>query len=168
MRILLTACALAAAAVFGASPAQADTPDGSLSDGQTLTAFDVQNPAIGRLEPALLTAVQQATTEAATQGITMTVTSGWRSPEFQQRLLDDGVLTYGSLDAARRYVQTPEQSRHVVGEAVDIGGLGADQWLIANGSRFGLCQIYANEAWHFELATDMFGVCPPLRPDAAG
>jgi zinc D-Ala-D-Ala carboxypeptidase len=43
-----------------------------------------------------------------------------------------------------------------------------DQWLIANGSRFGLCQIYANELWHFELATDAAGGCPALLPNAAG
>jgi hypothetical protein len=44
----------------------------------------------------------------------------------------------------------------------------ADNWLIRNGSRFGLCQIYANEIWHFELAADQNGGCPPLRPNAAG
>jgi LAS superfamily LD-carboxypeptidase LdcB len=97
----------------------------------------------------------------------MTITSGWRSPEFQQRLLDDAVHTYGSFAAARQYVETPEVSKHVIGEAVDVGGTGADQWLIANGARFGLCQIYANELWHFELATDALGNCPPLLPNAA-
>ena len=94
-------------------------------------------------------------------------TSGWRSPEFQQQLLDDAVATYGSLAAARQYVQTPERSRHVQGEAVDIGGVAADQWLIANGARFGLCRIYANELWHFELAADEAGNCPALLPNAA-
>ena len=84
----------------------------------------------------------------------MTITSGWRSPEFQERLLDDAVATYGSLAAARQYVQTPGGSKHVLGQAVDVGGTGADRWLIAHGARFGLCQIYANELWHFELATD--------------
>ena len=98
----------------------------------------------------------------------MTITSGWRAPQFQQRLLDDAVVTYGSMAAARQYVQTPGASKHVIGEAVDVGGTGADQWLIANGSRFGLCQIYANELWHFELAADAGGVCPPLLPSAAG
>jgi D-alanyl-D-alanine carboxypeptidase len=145
-----------------------DSDDGSLRGDEYLTPFDVQNPAVGRLEPGLLTAVQNAATEATAQGIAMTVTSGWRSPQFQQRLLDDAIATYGSVGAARQYVQTPEQSRHVVGAAVDIGGEGADQWLIANGSRFGLCQIYANEVWHFELATDAAGICPPLLPNAAG
>jgi D-alanyl-D-alanine carboxypeptidase len=145
----------------------ADPGDGSLPNGRTLTPFDVQDPVIGRLDPALLTAIQRAATAAAADGITMTITSGWRSPEFQQRLLDQAVHTYGSLAAARQYVQTPEMSKHVVGEAVDVGGVGADQWLMADGARFGLCRIYANEPWHFELATDATGKCPALRPNAA-
>ena len=129
--------------------------------------FDVSDPAIGRLDPALLSAIQNAAVAAAADGVTMTITSGWRSPEFQQQLLDDAVQTYGSLAAARQFVQTPELSKHVVGQAVDVGGVGADQWLAANGSRFGLCRIYANEIWHFELAADAMGICPPLLPDAA-
>jgi zinc D-Ala-D-Ala carboxypeptidase len=146
----------------------ADPGDGSLPAGDALTPFDVQDPAVGRLDPALLSAVQNAATAAAAQGITMTITSGWRSPEFQQQLLNDAVQTYGSLAAARQYVQTPEQSKHVIGQAVDVGGTGADQWLIANGTRFGLCQIYANELWHFERTTDDQGNCPALLPNAAG
>ena len=122
----------------------------------------------GGLDPALLSAIQAAATAASADGITMTITSGWRSPEFQERLLNDAVATYGSMAAARQYVQTPEGSKHVIGEAVDVGGVGADQWLIANGARFGLCRIYANELWHFELATDAAGNCPPLLPNAAG
>lgn len=149
-------------------PATVAAGDGSLGDGQILTPFDVQNPAIGRLDPALLAAVQAAATAAAADGITMTVTSGWRSPEFQERLLDDAVATYGSFAAARQYVQTPGGSKHVLGQAVDIGGVGADQWLIANGAGFGLCRIYANELWHFELAADAAGTCPALLPDASG
>lgn len=142
--------------------------DGSLADGQILTPFDVQNPAVGRLDPLLLTAIQQAATAASAEGITMTITSGWRSPEFQQRLLEGAIAQYGSFAAARQYVQTADASKHVIGEAVDVGGVGADQWLIANGARFGLCRIYANELWHFELATDAAGNCPPLLPNAAG
>lgn len=144
----------------GQAPANADV--------QALSPYDVQNPAVGNLDPALLSAVQQATDSAAAAGIIMTITSGWRSPEFQQQLLDDAVMTYGSLAAARQYVQTPERSRHVMGQAVDIGGPVADQWLQANGARFGLCRIYANEPWHFELAADAAGNCPLLLPTAAG
>ena len=137
------------------------------ADVPMLSPYDVTDPAVGNLDPALRIAVQQATVAAAADGVTMTITSGWRSPEFQQQLLDDAIATYGSLAAARQYVQTPEHSHHVLGQAVDMGGAGADQWLIANGARFGLCQIYANELWHFELATDAAGICPPLLPNAA-
>lgn len=146
----------------------ADPGDGSLTDGVTLTPFDVGDPAIGRLEPLLLSAIQSAATSAGSDGVTITITSGWRSPVFQQRLLDDAVRTYGSFAAARRYVETPQVSKHVVGEAVDVGGPDADRWLAANGALFGLCQIYANEVWHFELATDTLGNCPPLLADASG
>jgi D-alanyl-D-alanine carboxypeptidase len=146
----------------------ADRGDGSLAGGDALTPFDVQDPAVGRLDPQLLSAVQNAATAARADGVTMTITSGWRSPQFQQRLLDDAVHTYGSLAVARQYVETPELSKHVIGEAVDVGGPAADHWLIAKGATFGLCQIYANELWHFELATDPQGNCPALLPNAAG
>jgi len=59
-------------------------------------------------------------------------------------------------------------SKHVIGKALDVGGAGADQWLIANGSRSGLCQIYANELWHFELARDAMGNCPDSSPTRPG
>ena len=155
-------------AAFSASVAVALCTAGSaVADVQALSPWDVADPAVGNLAPALLIAVQNAASAAAVDGVTMTITSGWRSPEFQQQLLDDAVATYGSVAAARQYVQTPERSRHVLGQAVDIGGDGADQWLIAHGSRFGLCQIYANEVWHFELATDAAGICPPLLPNAS-
>jgi LAS superfamily LD-carboxypeptidase LdcB len=139
----------------------------AVADVQALSPFDVQNPAVGNLDPNLLTAVQQAAGAAAADGLTVTITSGWRSPAFQQQLLDDAVATYGSMAIARQYVQTPEHSKHVLGQAVDVGGAGVDQWLIANGAQFGLCQIYANEIWHFELAASPTGTCPPLLPNAA-
>ena len=157
---LATAFAVVVAGVtLGAGVAAADV--------QALSPYDVQNPAVGSLDPNLLTAVQQAATAAAADGVTMTITSGWRSPEFQQRLLGDAVATYGSVAAALQYVQVPQRSQHVQGLAVDIGGVAADQWLIANGARYGLCQIYSNELWHFERATDTAGICPPLLPSAA-
>lgn len=136
------------------------------ADVQALSPYDVSNPAVGYLNPALLGAVQQAATAAGADGVTLTITSGWRSPEFQQQLLDDAIATYGSLPAALQYVQTPGRSRHVLGQAVDIGGPAAEAWLQANGARFGLCRIYANEPWHFELAADPAGYCPPMLPDA--
>jgi len=165
-----TALVLCAAGALAAGPLAGQQPTVRLTDNhiQMLSPWDVANPAVGYLNPALLVAVQQAATAAAADGVTMTITSGWRSPEFQQQLLNDAITTYGSVAAARQYVQTPEHSKHVLGQAVDIGDVDADYWLIANGARFGLCQIYANELWHFELATDALGNCPPLLASAAG
>ncbi|MHA7666916.1 M15 family metallopeptidase [Mycolicibacterium sp. HS_4_1] len=159
MRLVGTAIAMAGALTLLGPVATASADAAS--------PFDLSDPTVGRLDPALLAAIQHAATAAAAEGIPMTITSGWRSPEFQQQLLDDAIQTYGSYNAARQYVQTPQQSKHVSGQAVDIGGKSADTWLIANGARFGLCQIYANELWHFELATDAHGDCPPLLPNAA-
>src|ERR1700754_4787348 len=104
--VAVAAAAVAVGLLVPSGHARADSGDGSVADGTVLTPFDVQNPAVGRLDPALLSAIQNAATAAATDGITMTITSGWRSPEFQQQLLDEAVQTYGSYEAARQYVQT--------------------------------------------------------------
>ena len=147
-------------------PAAADTVGGWLPDGKTLSPFDVSNPIVGWLDPALLAAVQEAARRAEADGVDLRITSGWRSKGFQERLFATGVKTYGSVQAAREFVASPEKSRHVTGEAVDIGPVEADKWLIANGPKLGLCQIYANEIWHFELVA-VDGRCPPLKPNAA-
>ena len=68
---------------------------------------------------------------------------------------------------ALKWVSTPETSRHVQGTAVDIGPTDADSWLSLHSSDYGLCQIYANEPWHFERVTEPGGACPDLITDAA-
>jgi D-alanyl-D-alanine dipeptidase len=153
---------------FAIGPAATDTYSGWIPDGQPLRPFDTSNPALAQLDPALLRAIQDAANAAEAQGIDLRINSGWRSKGFQQRLFDDAVRTYGSADIARQFVASPEVSKHVVGQAVDVAPVDADTWLIRNGAQFGLCQIYANEIWHFELAIDQQGNCPPLRANAAG
>nr|WP_239591656.1 M15 family metallopeptidase [Mycolicibacterium tusciae] len=145
-----------------------DTFGGWLPDGVTLSPFDVANPIVGSLDPALLGAIQDAARKAAAENVDIQINSGWRSRGFQQRLFDDAVRSYGSVDIARQFVASADTSKHVDGKAVDIAPAQADKWLIANGQQFGLCQIYANEIWHFELAVDDQGRCPPLKPNAAG
>jgi hypothetical protein len=149
-------------------PAATDTVGGWLPEGFTLSPFDLANPIVGWLDPALRIAIQNASKSAEAEGIDIRINSGWRSRGFQQRLFDDAVRTYGSAEAARKFVASPDASMHVQGRAVDIAPVEADKWLITNGWQFGLCQIYANEIWHFELATDSRGQCPPLKPNAAG
>ena len=64
---------------------------------------------------------------------------------------------------------TPETSAHVSGDAVDIGPSGAAAWLSEHGRAYGLCQIYGNEPWHYELRPEAVDHgCPShvRRPDA--
>ncbi|MFI5610694.1 M15 family metallopeptidase [Amycolatopsis sp. NPDC051903] len=162
------ASSLGAGGSAGSSDPDTDPAQGGIPDGRDLTPFDTGFPAVSNLDPGLLKAVQHAATDARQRGIVFKVTSGWRSKAYQQRLLDEGVEKYGSLEAARQYVNTPEKSTHVTGKAVDLGPTDADDWLIRHGDDYGLCQAYANELWHFELLTTPGGRCPAPMPNAAG
>ncbi|UGT44400.1 M15 family metallopeptidase [Nocardia yamanashiensis] len=119
------------------------------------------------LDPLLATAYDRAAAEAAAQGVTLSITSGYRTPGQQQWLWEDGIRTYGSPDAARRWVLPPEESTHVSGQAIDVGPREGAQWLEDNGSRWGLCRTFDNEWWHFELATVPGVPCPARLPDAS-
>jgi len=142
--------------------------DGFIPVGGSVSPFDDDLPAIANLNPLLRAAMQSAATDAIADGFEFVVTSGWRSTAYQQALLDDATVTYGSVEEARKWVNTPERSAHVTGDAVDIGYTDADSWLSQHGADYGLCQIYTNEMWHFELATEPGGDCPVQKTDAAG
>ena len=92
--------------------------------------------------------------------------SGWRSPEYQRQLLQEAISKYGSEEEAARWVATPETSPHVSGDAVDIGPRDATAWLSEHGAEYGLCQIYSNEPWHYELRPGAIDHgCPPEYAD---
>ncbi len=116
-----------------------------------VTVFDVRYPAVAKLDPDLLAALRRAATGAADQHVEFFVISGWRSGDYQQHLLDEAVAEYGSRAEAARWVATPATSPHVAGDAVDVGRTAAIGWLSARGAGYGLCQVYRNEPWHFEL-----------------
>jgi LAS superfamily LD-carboxypeptidase LdcB len=81
-------------------------------------------------------------------------------------LLQEAIAKYGSLAAATRWVATPRTSAHVKGEAVDIGPSGAAAWLSAHGAAYGLCRIYGNEPWHYELRPEAIEHgCPAVYAD---
>ena len=128
--------------------------DGLIGDGERVSVFDTDLPAVANLDPALLEAVQRAAGDAAAEDVEFLVTSGWRSPAMQQQLLDDAIRLYASEEEAARWVASPETSQHVSGDAIDIGPFDATYWISLNGAAYGLCQIYANETWHFELRPD--------------
>src|SRR5918996_1197905 len=129
------------------------------------TVFDAEIPGVANLDPALLGALRQAATDAAHDGVEFFVDSGWRSPEYQEQLLHEAVSKYGSEEAAR-WVATAETSAHVSGDAVDIAPFDATAWLSEHGAEYGLCQIYRNEPWHYELRLEAIDHgCPPIYAD---
>ncbi|GAA1798287.1 M15 family metallopeptidase [Leucobacter iarius] len=139
--------------------------DGSIQ-GDNGIAVDADHAAITGLKPELHAALLRAAEGAKEAGVELRVTSGWRSRELQQQLLDAAVQQYGSEAEASKWVDTPDRSLHVTGDAVDVGMLDASIWLGDNGQRFGLCRAFENERWHFELAPDGgTGQCPALLPD---
>lgn len=138
--------------------------DGALPDGTTV--FDAEVPAVANLEPALLRALRLAATDAAANGVQLAVDSGWRSPAYQEHLLREAVSKYGSQEEAARWVATPDTSAHVSGDAVDIGPSDVAAWLSDHGFAYGLCQIYVNEPWHFELRPEAsYRGCPRMYAD---
>lgn len=138
--------------------------DGAVPDGTTV--FDDSLPAVANLDPDLLTALRRAARAAAADGVEFTVNSGWRSPAYQNRLLRQAVAEYGSKAEAARWVATAETSPHVSGDAVDLGRSQARAWLSRHGARHGLCQIYENEPWHYELRSEAIDHgCPRMYAD---
>lgn len=138
--------------------------DGAVPDGTTV--FDDEVPGVANLDPALLGALRQAATDAADDGVELHVNSGWRSPEYQEQLLREAILEYGSEEEAARWVATPGTSAHVSGDAVDVGPSDAAAWLSEDGADHGLCQIYGNEPWHYELRPEALDDgCPPMYAD---
>jgi D-alanyl-D-alanine carboxypeptidase len=137
---------------------------GAVPDGTTV--FDDDIPGVARLDRALIGALRRAATAAAGDGLQFVVTSGWRSPQYQAQLLHGAISKYGSETEAARWVATPTTSAHVSGDAVDIGPATAAAWLSAHGAGYGLCQVYGNEPWHYELRREAVDRgCPPMYAD---
>ena len=137
---------------------------GAVPDGTTI--FDDEVPGVANLDSALRAALRRAAADAAADGVELFVDSGWRSREYQARLFREAVAKYGSEAAAARWVATPSRSAHVKGDAVDIGPSRAAAWLSEHGAAYGLCQIYANEPWHYELRPEAGDEgCPAMYAD---
>jgi zinc D-Ala-D-Ala carboxypeptidase len=138
--------------------------DGAVPDGTTV--FDDDVPGVANLNSDLLAALRDAATDAEDDGVEFVVDSGWRSRAYQEHLLQEAISKYGSEAEAARWVATPDTSPHVSGHAVDIGPSDAAEWLSEQGAGYGLCQIYANEPWHYELRPEAVDHgCPAMYAD---
>lgn len=142
--------------------------DAAGTSPQNPAAIDADVPAVTGLRGSLRDALRSAQAEATRDDVTLLVNSGWRSVDEQEVLFDEAVEQYGSVREAARWVASPDRSRHVAGDAVDIGSYDAADWLHRNGARFGLCRTYDNEAWHFEYVEDAERAgCPRMFADSS-
>lgn len=122
------------------------------------------------LNPVFWERLSKLINDAAAQGYTITVTSGWRSYSSQRRLWDQS-----SYDCSIRnkWVACPGGSRHGFGIAADLAfnGTGcsggwdcnaAAAWVHANAANYGLRFPMSYEAWHIEPAQitgGQYGAC---------
>ncbi len=139
-----------------------------LGDGPLTEITDATGEAT-ELHPLLATRFSVAQSFARANGVELTLTSGYRSLERQQMLFQREVEIQGSETEAAKWVLPSQFSHHPKGLAIDVnypGDKAGAYWLETNGSRFGLCRVYANEWWHFEGVIAPGGTCPALAPNA--
>ena len=134
-----------------------------------LTESATADGLVDEIHPLLLARFSVAQSFARADGVELIITSGFRTLERQKMLFDREVEIRGSEREASKWVLPPQFSHHPQGLAIDVNYPG-DQpgayWLERNGSRFGLCRVYANEWWHFEGVIAPGQRCPVLAPNA--
>lgn len=119
------------------------------------------------VDPELQRRFDAAAAAAAGEGVELAITSGWRSADEQQVIVDQAVGQYGSTQEAHRWVLPPETSAHVAGLAIDVGATEGAYWLTEHGAEFGLCRTYVNEVWHFEPLAAGATDCPEMHEDSS-
>jgi hypothetical protein len=111
--------------------------------------------------------VAQAAAKA--DGVSLQITSGYRSVKRQKYLFAKAVRKYGSYLAAAKWVAPAEISHHPMGLAIDVNYPrypNSTKWLETNGYKFGLCRTFENEWWHFEGNIAPGWKCPKMMKDA--
>jgi hypothetical protein len=94
------------------------------------------------MRPDVAAAFDRMAAAARTEaGLTLLVTSGYRSDAEQARLF--------AAHPDPKWVAPPGQSLHRYGTELDLGPPAAYAWLAANCRRFGFIKRYAWEPWHF-------------------
>lgn len=164
--VALVASGCSAAGATERPPRVAAASDGELPGSPTgEPGAPVGGPADG-VDADLLARFEAARDAAAAEDVELRITSGRRTAEEQQQLVDEAVAKHG-VPEAYRWVLPPETSAHVQGLAIDVGATQGAYWLAEHGLEFGLCQTYANEVWHFEKLPDGADTCPEQHPDSS-
>ncbi len=106
---------------------------------------------------------------AKQDGVSLSITSGYRTLSRQKYLFNQAIKEYGGFEAAAKWVAPPNISHHPMGLAIDVNypkGPSAAKWLEINGYKFGLCRTFKNEWWHFEGNIAPGWKCPKMMKDA--
>lgn len=128
------------------------------------TGLSVSRPG-HRLRAAALAALEDMNAAALKEGLTLLVSSSYRSYDYQVEVWDRGVKADGAVETAAS-VAKPGHSQHQLGTAIDFGSITdafadtkASRWLAANARRFGFTLSYPKglaeitgykwESWHY-------------------
>lgn len=93
------------------------------------------------MRPDVAAAFDRMAAAAAAAGVTLVVSSGFRSDAEQAALF--------AANPDPRWVAPPGRSLHRCATELDLGPPGAYGWLAANATRFGFLQRYSWEPWHY-------------------
>ena len=94
-----------------------------------------------RMRPAVAAAFDRMAAAARADGVSLIITSAWRSDAEQAALF--------AAHPDPRWVAPPGTSLHRYGTELDLGPPAAYAWLAANAPAFHFKQRYPWEAWHF-------------------
>ncbi len=118
-----------------------------------------------KLRAPALAALQEMNKKALTEGITLLVSSAYRSYAYQKEVFARNVKEMGEEEASRVSAR-PGSSQHQLGTAMDFGSITNDFartkagiWLAANAGKFGFSLSYPQgmeqltgyqwESWHY-------------------
>jgi soluble lytic murein transglycosylase-like protein len=93
------------------------------------------------MRPDVALAFDRLAAAARADGVTLAITSAFRSDAEQARLF--------AAHPDPKWVAPPGQSLHRNGTELDLGPPAAYGWLAANAPRFGFVQRYSWEPWHW-------------------
>jgi hypothetical protein len=130
----------ASAVAEAAAPASAASGMPSMASGGGYSGPLVYRQGEG-MRPDVAAAFDRMAAAAAQAGITVTVTSGFRSDAEQAALF--------AAHPDPQWVAPPGHSLHRCATELDLGSESAYGWLAANAGRFGFVQRYSWEPWHY-------------------